>query len=166
MSKRLDLLKDSLRKKEALFDSKLSEHFATVKQANGQPLNDKRNGGSTLRKWECQNEALRSIQSGIERTKHAIEREESKIASVKAVTLPGAIQRLVDSGELIQWRKHPNRFFVPGVDRGRIIWNGVKQVVAHQYVREVPPEQYTKFRDAFNRLRAELAAEAAAATTA
>ena len=43
MSKRLEILKQSLAKKEELFSQKLDDHFSTVKQANGQPLNDKRN---------------------------------------------------------------------------------------------------------------------------
>ena len=47
MTKRLDILKASLEKKEAAMDAKISEHFATVKEANGQPLNDKRNGAAT-----------------------------------------------------------------------------------------------------------------------
>lgn len=31
--------------------------------------------------------------------------------------------------------------------------NQQKKVVAHQYLREVPVEQYPKFRDTFNQLR-------------
>lgn len=153
MTKRLEVLQQSLAKKEALFDSKLSAHFASVKQANGQPLNDKRNGQATLDRWNRQNETLQNIQAGIEATKQAIEREESKIAAVNAVALPEAIRKMLDAGELLQWRKHPNRFFVPGVDRARIIWDDEKKVVAHQYLREVPADQYPKFRDTFNQLR-------------
>ena len=157
MSKRLDVLKQSLAKKQALFDSKLECHFASVKQANGQPLNDKRNGSATMDKWERQNEALRTLQEGIKTTKQAIEREGSKIAAVESVALPEAIRKMLDAGELLQWRKHPNRFFVTGVDRGRIVWDEGRKTVAHQYLREVPTEQYPKFRDAFNKLRREIA---------
>ena len=153
MSKRLEVLKQSLAKKQALFDDKLASHIATVKQANGQPLNDKRNGQATLDRWNRQNDALRSMQDGIELTKRAIEREKSKISAVNAVELPEAIRKMLDAGELLQWRKHPNRFFVPGVDRGRIVWDEEKKVVAHQYLREVPADQYPKFRDTFNQLR-------------
>ena len=157
MSKRLDVLKQSLTKKKALFDSRLEGHFASVKQANGQPLNDKRNGQATLDRWNRQNEALKNIQAGIETTKQAIEREESKIAAVDAVAIPEAIRKMLDAGELLQWRKHPNRFFVPGVDRARIVWDDEKKVVAHQYLREVPADQYPKFRDTFNQLRRAIA---------
>lgn len=153
MTKRLEVLKQSLAKKQGLFDSKLASHYASVKQANGQPLNDKRNGKATLDRWNRQNEALKTIQAGIETTKQAIEREESKIAAVNAVELPEAICKMLDAGALQQWRKHPNRFFVPGVDRAQIVWDEEKKVVAHQYLREVPPEQYSKFRDVFNQLR-------------
>ena len=153
MSKRLEVLKQSLAKKQALFDVKLTGHYASVKQANGQPLNDKRNGQATLDRWNRQNEALKTIQAGIETTKQAIEREESKISAVNAVALPEPIRKMLDAGELLQLRKHPNRFFVPGVDRARIIWDDEKKVVAHQYLREVPVEQYPKFRDTFNQLR-------------
>lgn len=157
MSKRLDVLKQSLAKKQALFDTNLECHFASVKQANGQPLNDKRKGRATMDKWDRQNEALRTLQEGIETTKQAIEREESKIAAVESVALPEAIRKMLDAGELLQWRKHPNRFFVTGVDRGRIVWDEEKKTVSHQYLRDVPTEQYPKFRDAFNKLRREIA---------
>ena len=50
MSKRLEILKNSLVKKEQQFNEKLQTHFDTVKQSNGQPLNDKRNGQATLNK--------------------------------------------------------------------------------------------------------------------
>jgi len=78
MGNRIEILTASLKKKEAMFDQKLQEHFDTVRQANGQPLNDKRNGRSTLDKWDRQNESLRSMQESIGRTKAAIEREQKK----------------------------------------------------------------------------------------
>ena len=69
MSKKLEILKQSLEKKEQQLNSKFDQHFATVKQANGQPLNDKRNGQATLNKWERQNEGIRTMQKSIEATK-------------------------------------------------------------------------------------------------
>ena len=62
MSKKLEILKQSLAKKEEQLNAKFDQHFATVKQANGQPLNDKRNGQATLNKWERQNEGIRTMQ--------------------------------------------------------------------------------------------------------
>ena len=57
-TKRLEILEESLKKKQQLFDRRLQNHFDTVKQTNGQPLNDKRNGHATLDKWDRQNESL------------------------------------------------------------------------------------------------------------
>lgn len=126
MSKRLEILRASLAKKEAHFSERLDQHIATVKQANGQPLNDKRNGHATLRKWDRQNEALRAVKTSIAKTERAIEHEEGLLHQVEAsrALLPTAILRMLDAKELTQWRKYPNRFFVPGVDKARIIWDG------------------------------------------
>jgi hypothetical protein len=152
MSARIEILKSSLAKKEALFDGKLQGHIDCVKQANGQPLNDKRNGQATLNSWERQNNLLRSLQESINKTKAAIEKEEEKIALVSLVELPEEIKKLIAAGVLIQWRKNPSFFFVNGVDRARIhlLENGT---VAHRYVAEISSkEQYAKFRDVFNGL--------------
>jgi hypothetical protein len=153
---RLKILQQSLRKKESLFDVKLKVHFDTVKQANGQPLNDKRNGRATLNKWDRQSDSLRALQNSIEKTKAAIKHEEGKIYAVEFSKeyLPPQILVLVESGELIQWRKHPNRFFVPGVDKARIIWDEKDKVLAHQYTKEITDkEQWKKFVQTFNSLK-------------
>ena len=76
---RLEILENSLIKKQEKFDTKLSEHFADVKSANGQPLNDKRNGHVTLNRWEKQNASLLNCEKEIEKTKEAIEKEKRKI---------------------------------------------------------------------------------------
>ena len=155
MSKKLELLKQSLAKKEQQFTAKIDTHFATVKQANGQPLNDKRNGKATLNKWERQNEAIRTMQKSIEATKQAIEIEEGKIKEVEHANtfIPAEIQKLVETGELIQWRKHPNTFFVFGVDTARIVWDEKRKVVAHKFVNAITvQEQRTKFVRIYNPL--------------
>jgi len=152
MSKRLEVLKNSLEKKNKLFDDKVQNHFDTVKQANGQPLNDKRNGAATMRKWEKQNDSIRNTKKSIEKTEAAIEREESKIANVNAQYVPDEIKKLLDDGTLTQWRKYPNRFFVKGVERARIVLID-DTTVAHVYLKEIPnQEQYTVFRNVFNAL--------------
>lgn len=150
---RIEILKASLAKKEQQFDVKLAKYFESVRDANGQPLNDKRNGRATLDRWDKQNDALRSLQESIEVTKRAIDREEMKIAAVAAVTLPEPIAQAIAEGKLRQWRKHPNTFFVEGVDRGRIVWDGEKRVIGHRYLSEVTREQYPIFRDAYNGLQ-------------
>lgn len=158
-SKRLNILTESLSKKEKELDEKIAEHFRTVKQANGQPLNDKRNGQATLNKWEKQSDAIRKTQEGVEKTKRAIEVEQAKIEAVEnaqSVT-PAAILDLVASGVLTQWRKHPNTFFVVGVDRARIVWDNQKKVLAHKYISTVTDkDQRSNFAKVYNCLKSVL----------
>ena len=157
MTKRLEVLKASLVKKEAELDRRMQAHFDTVKEANGQPLNDKRNGQATLNKWEKQNDAIRNQQVEIEKTKRAIEFEEGKIAHVGSVSVPSFITDLIDAGEITQWRKYPNRFFVVGVDKARIVWDNKRKVVAHRYAHLITEqEQRTKFVRLYNGLNSVL----------
>jgi hypothetical protein len=159
MSKRLEILKKSLAKKEQEIQSRFDAHFATVKQANGQPLNDKRNGHATLKKWERQNDGIRAAQQSVEITKAAIEKEEYKLANIEHAneSTPAQILKLVEEGQLIQWRKHPNTFFVPGVDKGRIVWDEKQKQVAYRYYSEIKDaKQRVKFARTFNALRAEI----------
>ncbi|MFD1121851.1 hypothetical protein ACFQ2T_05000 [Methylophilus flavus] len=154
---RLDILKASLVNKQAQFDAKLQAHMDCVKQAKGQPLNDKRNGQATLSKWDRQNDALRTLNDSIEKTKAAIEKEESKTALIELTEIPEQIKALIDAGTITQWRKHPTYFFVNGVDKARIVLmkNGG---IAHKFLSSIPSqEQYAIFRDVFNGLRKELA---------
>lgn len=155
MSTRLKILKNSLANKKEQFASRLDNHFATVREANGQPLNDKRNGASTLRKWGKQNDVLRTIDAKIKLTENAIEREESKIAGVAVAnnSMPREILDLVANGILTQWRKHPNTFFVEGVDKARIVWDDKKKIVAHRYVSEIiDADARKKFSAVYNNL--------------
>lgn len=152
MSKRLEILKSSLAKKEARFDECLQNHFDTVSQANGQPLNDKRNGRATLNKWDKQSDALRALQDSIQRTKEAIEREESKIALVSLVELPSYLQQAIDDGLITQWRKHPRFFFVVGVNSARIVFDEKTGIIGHRYLSKVSKDEYPTFRDVYNKL--------------
>lgn len=156
MSKRLEILKKSLEKKEKTFDDKLQHHFDTVKQANGQPLNDKRNGRATLNKWERQDSALRNLKASIEKSKDAIEREQFKVEACEDVKsgLPSELLKLLEDEKITQWRKFPNRFFVVGVERARLVWDEEKKIVMHQYVSEIPKGvgQFEIFKDVFNHL--------------
>ncbi len=153
MSKRLEILKNSLANKEQELNRKFDVHFATVKQANGQPLNDKSNGRATLNKWERQSDSIRSTKESIEKTKRAIEWEEATINGVNRTneTIPKEILSLVESGELVQWRKHPHTFFVPGVDKARIVWDANGMYVGHKYSSQITDqEQRAKFFRVFN----------------
>lgn len=152
MSRRLEILKASLAKKQTLFDQRLQQHFDTVKEANGQPLNDKRNGRATLNKWDKQSEGLRNIENSIQRTKDAIEREEMKVALAESVSIPEYMQDAIDAGLITQWRNHPRFFFVTGVKHGRIVLNEENGTIGYRYLNKISKEEYPTFRDVFNKL--------------
>lgn len=152
---RLDILKNSLAKKEAILDGKFDEHFSCVKSANGQPLNDKRNGQATMNKWERQNDSIRRHLGEIEKTKAAIEKEQYKISDTEAMygKMPKVLTDLIDNGTLAQWRKFPHIMFVSGVDKARIVFNEDTGVISHKYVNQIESkEQYAIFRDVFNNI--------------
>uniref|UniRef100_UPI0040286DC9 hypothetical protein n=1 Tax=Bacteroides uniformis TaxID=820 RepID=UPI0040286DC9 len=152
---RLDILKASLEKKQAKFDRKLNEHFADVKSTNGQPLNDKRNGFATMKRWDRQNDVLSRMQKEIEKTQTAIEREESRIRCIdrNKNSMPEEIQELIDNGTLKQWGKYPHIMFVEGVDKARIIWDSKKKMVMHKFVSSIiDTEQRKKFARVYNSL--------------
>lgn len=154
---RLDILKASLEKKQAKFDKKLDEHFADVKSANGQPLNDKRNGYSTMRRWDKQNDSLSNLQKEIEKTKGAIEYEKGKLIDIAGnkSRMPKEITDLIDNGTLKQWGKYPHIMFVDGVDKARIIWDDKKKVVMHKFTNALTDkEQRMKFAQVYNSLHA------------
>lgn len=156
MTKRLEILKNSLEKKEKIFDSKIENHFNTVKQSNGQPLNDKRNGQVVLKKWKQQNDSIRATQQEIEKTKRAIEKEQFKINCCEAILkdLPKPILEALEVGKITQWRKFPNRFFVKDGGRGRIIWQDNKLLCSH--IPERGTSEFTNFANCFNSLKEKL----------
>lgn len=155
-SKRLEILENSLKKKENKFNERFNDYLSDVKSANGQPLNDKRNGISTLNRWGKKEDSLRTIEKDIEKTKQAIEQEQKKIDNVNFVNeyIPQPIKDLVEKGILNQWRKYPNRFFVEGVEKARIIFDKEKGTVLNQYYKSIPTkEQREKFAKVFNELK-------------
>ena len=153
-SRRMKILQQSLVKKQAAFDQRLQNHFDDVRSANGQPLNDKRNGQTTLNRWERQNDGLRTADKEIEKTQRAIEREQAAIDRVNNADIPAFLKPMIESGEITQWRKFPNRFFVSGVEKARIIWDKDKQQFGYAYLQGVKGEQFTKFRDTYNHILA------------
>lgn len=158
-SKRLEILENSLIKKNKLFDDKLQNHFNTVKQANGQPLNDKRNGQATLNKWDKQNQSLINLDESIEKTKNAIEYEKGKIFAVEETkkAFPKIIIEMLKSGLLTQWRKHPNIFFVKGVEKARIVFDPKKRIVLNKYRNTITDKDVWKiFASTFNTILKEL----------
>jgi len=155
MTKRLKILENSLVKKDRALSDKFENHFIDVKSANGQPLNDKRNGQATLGRWGRQNESIRSAIDGVEITKAAIEREKSKINYVEFwyKKMPEYLTDLIDNGEINQWRKHPRMMFVSGVDKARLVFNDETGLVNHRYVSDIKDkQQFAIFRDLFNQI--------------
>jgi hypothetical protein len=155
-SKRLEILENSLKKKKDKFNERFNDYLSDVKRANGQPLNDKRNGINTLNRWSKKEDSLRTIEKDIEKTKQAIEQEQKKIDNVNFVNeyIPQPIKDLVEKGILNQWRKYPNRFFVEGVEKARIIFDKEKGTVLNQYYKSIPTkEQKEKFAKVFNELK-------------
>jgi hypothetical protein len=152
MMTRLDILKNSLIKKEKIADDRLQNHFSAVREANGQPLNDKRNGRATLNKWGRQNDSIRKSLAEIEKTKQAIEREESKVDECNRVNseLPPVFLEYIDSGLITQWRKYPNMFFVVGGGRARLIWKNNN--LWNNYYSECTPEEKVIFKKIYNEI--------------
>jgi hypothetical protein len=132
-----------------------------VKEANGQPLNDKRNGQATLNKWERQGNTLRTIEKGIAKTKCAIEREEGLLLEVAASRkqLPQPILDLLGSGAITQWRRHPNRFFVKDIPKARIVWLPKQKTIGYKFLNALDKEQYSAFAKTYNALRMDLRLE-------
>lgn len=155
MSKRLTVLENSLAKKNERLNQLFDTHFKDVKSANGQPLNDKRNGAQTFKRWDKQNDAIRNQQASIELTKRAIEREKVKIANVDSVTLPTILQTLLNDGKITQWRKYPNRFFVVGVQGARLVFEEKTQLIKYAHLNKIKDQaEYTIFRDLYNHINA------------
>ena len=156
---RLDVLSASLVKKEARLASLLDNHFDTVKSTNGQPMNDKRNGAAHFKKIEQQNDAIRKANAEIDKTKSAIERERLKISGVGLAneTMPKPILDAILSNKITQWRKFPNRFFVVGVEKGRLIWEAKEGKLFAGYTASIPTaEQKETFKTVARELYAEL----------
>ena len=152
---RLEILKSSLEKKKNKLDSKYKDYFEDVKQANGQPLNDKRGGQKILDRWEKKQQYIHNQKIEIEKTENAIEREEYKILNKNEVYkgMPDYLKKLIDDGILKQWSKYPRIMFVNGVEKARIYFNEETKICSHKFVKDIPnQEQYSIFRDVFNNI--------------
>lgn len=153
MSKRLEILKQSLVKKNETLNARLNRHFVDVRSTNGQPLNDKRNGPATMSRWDRQSDGIRNQIKEVEKTEQAIEREHGKIVDTDAAykKMPEYVTALIDAGILKQWRKHPRILFVEGVENARICFDEKTGICSHKYASKIPSqEQFAIFRDVYN----------------
>jgi hypothetical protein len=159
---RLEILQNSLIKKEAKLAALLDAHFESSKATNGQPMNDKRNGASFFKKMESQNNAIRKANAEIDKTKAAIQREQSKINNVnyENLTTPKPFLDAMVRGEITQWRKYPNRFFVVGIEKARIVWergaSPEKSKCFYSHTSELNDDQRKKLSTVGKNLYAEL----------
>jgi hypothetical protein len=151
--KRIDILKNSLDKKEKKLNERINDLYSDVRRGNGQPMNDKRNGASTMKRWDSKEEGIYNQIDSINRTKEAIERERNKICHVESISedLPNAIINFINEGKIIQWRKFPNRFFVPNGGKARLIWN-LKTKKLQYNLKGCTKEEYKIFREIANEL--------------
>ena len=76
MTKRLEILKESLIKKEQQLEARFDARFKHQEITNGQPMNDKRNGYSWFAKKDKLDDAIRNQMASIEKTKEAIAKED------------------------------------------------------------------------------------------
>lgn len=155
-SNRLKVLEQSLAKKEAELERRFDDMFADRRRANGQPINDKRNGAATFKRWEKKDDAIRKQQAEIEKTKNAIEREKGLIKGAdRAKTgLPSPLATALSNGNVTQWRKYPNTFFVKGVEKARIVWDEKKQELSYKYLSSITdPEQRKLFAKTYNEMK-------------
>ena len=156
---KLEILEGSLEKKEAILDQKIEAYVKDVRRANGQPLNDKRDGHKTIARWDKKNDVARNQKRSVEKTENAIEYEKGLILEVSRANedLPEEILELVKSGVLTQWRKHPTTFFVVGVKKARIHWDLKKGILSYKYYQEIPDlEQRKLFAKVYNGLKQQL----------
>lgn len=153
MANRMEVLQNSLKKKQEAFDKALQSHMEDVASGNGQPMNDKRNGRATMNRWDAQNNRLRKLNEEIEKTKIAIENEQFKTNRINTTnnTLPQVLLDKVASSELQQWRKYPNFFFVTGIKDARMQYKDGKMWASHY--NELSKEDYAVFAAKFNEVK-------------
>ncbi|OFL95286.1 hypothetical protein [Neisseria sp. HMSC074B07] len=85
--------------------------------------------------------------------RRGIVKSQDNIERVSNADIPEFLKLMIESGEITQWREFPNRFFVNGVDKARIIWHTDEQEFGYAYLNELPKEQFEKFRDTYNHIR-------------
>ena len=154
----MELLERSLANKIEKLGRMSAEHIEDARNANGQPLNDKRNGAATMQRWDRQRAVTAAQLKEIEKTEEAIEDERELMNEIAAwrKVLPQPIISAMDSGEITQWRRHPNRFFVSGVPKARIVWDEKTGKLSSAHANNLAGESHDKFNAVFCRLKKEI----------
>ena len=168
---RLEILQNSLIKKEAQQDNNFTSLYEHQSMTHGSPVNDKRCGSAWFKAHDRINDTIRNQYESIEKTKQAIEREErrqlrNEDARNMLLEYPKAIIDLVEAGTLIQWNKHPSTFFINGLEKIRISYEKkelktkITETLYHKYGREFASistkEQIKYFNGLFNELKSKV----------
>ncbi len=161
---RLEILQNSLINKKANLDVFFEDLYSHQRLTNGQPMNDKRNGGTWFKRHDQLNNKIANQFKEIEKTENAIEREQSKIDNYSDIEkdLPQPILDLIQSGTLVQWKRYPNTFFIQGLDTVRLVYDKkvmktkIKETLFNRYQNEFKKncsrEQWLKFVKIWNEL--------------
>ncbi|NCX95785.1 MAG: hypothetical protein EBX41_05120 [Chitinophagia bacterium] len=154
-SQRLEILKNSLIKKEERQQYLLSQFYGGWHGRQGQPIDlSRKSDRALLNRTDKYDNALRNISAEIQKTKDAIEREEGKLRQVELTNqiLPASLLEFVNRGELIQWRKYPNTFFIPGIEKVRLIWKPKENKLFTRYGEYLQKSQKQEFVNLVQRI--------------
>ena len=165
--KRLEILQNSLAKKEAKQNNNFTSLYKHQAMTHSSPVNDKRCGSAWFKAHDKINDDIRNQYAAIK----AIEQEEKRQlinedAREMLLEYPQAIIDLVEAGTLFQWNKHPNTFFVNGLEKIRIIYEKkehktkITETLYHKYGSEFASistkEQIKYFNNLFNDLKSKV----------
>lgn len=159
-TKRLEILNNSLTKKQKIFNDLFIAHTEEVKKAQGEPLRGHRRGNKILKTWEKTAQRLTIKLKEIKKTQRAIDREKYKGKKKEKALMKHQphIKKMIEDGILSVWRKHERIAFVVGVDRARIYFEEIDSVYyieKHKFYNEIEcPEQKEKFKNIYNDIRA------------
>jgi len=159
-TKRLEILNNSLTKKQKIFNDLFITYTEEVKKAQGEPLRGHRRGNKILNTWEKTAQRLTIKLKEIKKTQRAIDRETYKGKKKEKALIKHQphIKKMIEDGILSVWRKHERIAFVVGVDRARIYFEEVDSVYyleGHKFYNQIEcQEQKEKFKTIYNDIRA------------
>lgn len=148
--KRLEILLNSLKKKEELFE--LAEYNRAVLAVDFHRL-----GMCDIKKYRKKLKAEKKALYDLQTTKNAIKQEEEILKRVEQAkgAFPKVIINLIENKTIKQWRKRENVFFVDGVNYASIIYE--KGMVKPRYYERLQVlgeiDMIQKYCDVFNYIK-------------
>lgn len=126
-TKRLEILNNSLTKKEKIFNDLFITYTEEVKKAQGEPLRGHGRGNQILKRWDKTARRITLKLKDIEKTQRAIDREAylSRNKEKALMKHQPHIKKMIEQGVLNVWRKHERVVFVVGVEKARIYFEEV-----------------------------------------